>query len=375
MENKDHIKENTADMPASGPEQALALSDISGHSLASLLHTGSGLDTSFTKDIYIARYMIVGTRYVGGSQDLVEALHEGTRISFLRERENPYDPKAIMALDPEGRKLGYIPRRDNALMSALMDAGKQFYGIIPPKDPGENADSTEAGAARPRRPEDVPSAISVDLYMRESIGTERMSRIPRQGSRGSFRIRQIFAIKIINGEERGMFRKQTEEPPDPTEYHDMLAAFREFAGVLPVVGHGILGDRLSTLEEAYGVHMGSPFSAHVIDTRVMAENHFRGRESYDLGTVCEDLGLRCSAEDEGEKRCRLTLLLYRRMEQSGQEFLERTCRMFPELLESLGLRKVTLQRLQAAGIDTVRELWVRTEGELRAIPVIWRNDV
>ena len=97
-----------------------------GSALTSMMHTGLGIESPFMREICLKRQCIVGTRYQGGSDELVEDLTEGSRITFLREPDNQYDPNAIMALDEQGRKLGYIPKRENELMAALMGAGKYF---------------------------------------------------------------------------------------------------------------------------------------------------------------------------------------------------------------------------------------------------------
>ncbi len=146
----------------------------SGTSLASMMHTGLGLESPFMREIFLKRQVIVGTRFLGGSDELVEDLKKGSRITFLREPDNEHDPNAVMALDEQGRKLGYIPRRENELMGALMAAGKYFYGIITePPETGEFSD---------RR---TPLSIWMDLYMREFPGPDDLNEIPLQGYRGS----------------------------------------------------------------------------------------------------------------------------------------------------------------------------------------------
>ena len=111
-------------------KQELSFSD---GTLSTLLHSSIGMDVRsvFTKDIFLVHQAIVGMRFQGGADELMDDLKPGSRVTFLREPDNEYDRKAVMALDEDGRQIGYIPRHQNAVISALMDAGKLFYGIVP----------------------------------------------------------------------------------------------------------------------------------------------------------------------------------------------------------------------------------------------------
>lgn len=54
-------------------------------------------------------------------------------VCFLKRSQImriPSRPHKSIAIDGKGRKLGYIPRRENFVMSALMDHGKIFWGIF-----------------------------------------------------------------------------------------------------------------------------------------------------------------------------------------------------------------------------------------------------
>ena len=92
-----------------GNGSALTPSEKSETSLTELMHAGLGIPSPFMKEIFLIRQAIVGTRYLGGSDELVEDLHPGSRIFFVAEPDNKYDQNAVMALDGKGRKLGYIP--------------------------------------------------------------------------------------------------------------------------------------------------------------------------------------------------------------------------------------------------------------------------
>ena len=117
------------------PDFALSDPEKSSRSLSELLHAGLDVPSPFMKDIFLLSQAIVGTRYQGGSDELVEDLKPGSRVSFVAEPDNRFDENAVMALDSQGRKLGYIPRHENSIIGALLKAGKSIYGIMPEKQP------------------------------------------------------------------------------------------------------------------------------------------------------------------------------------------------------------------------------------------------
>ena len=299
---------------------ALSNPERSNTSLTELMHAGMGIPSPFMKEIYLLRQVIVGTRYQGGSDELVEDLHPGSRISFVAEPDNKYDENAVMALDSRGRKLGYIPRHENAVLGALLKAGKSIYGIIPDEPSEERA--VAPGSER------TPYAIWVDLYMREFLLPDDMDRIPRQGYQGSYalvdfvpgddqdrQISSIYAIKVINGTERDSFRWKI-NGDDPESGREAIEAFQKYVGYLPLVGHDITEEIVPKLEEAYGVLLGMPFSNHVIDTLQMAANHMPRVRNASLDHLAEELGIEVRSDSPQEARCRIIWQLYSRMERS-----------------------------------------------------------
>ena len=321
------------------------LPGISSGDLSALLYGGAGLMSPFSKEIYIGRQSIVGMRFQGGAQTLVKELKPGDRITLLREPENEYDDRAIIAMDEAGRKLGYIPRRENLVMSALMDHGKVFFGVIPDVPKEEYVYSRKYPDQMIESEIGIPVTVTVDLYMREFAVPGDMRMIPRYGSDGSYavvslwlsddepdRIRRLCAIKVINGEERGLLDKrisahqlrvdtdpeqndQKREPYDQNREAERkaLLEFHAFIGYLPIVSHGINGSLRKALEESYGVLLGMPFSNLIIDTEEMARNHLPGESERDLGGLARRLRIHVSGDSHAERCCRRTWELYRRM--------------------------------------------------------------
>ena len=320
------------------------LPGISSGDLSALLYGGAELMSPFSKEIYIGRQSIVGMRFQGGAQTLVKELKPGDRIAFLREPENEYDDRAIMAMDGAGRKLGYVPRRENLVMSALMDHGKVFFGVIPDAPKEEYLYSRRYPNQMIESEIGVPVTITVDLFMREFAVPGDMTMIPRHGSDGSYavvslrlsedvpdRIRRLCAIKVINGEERGLLDKRisadqlSKDAADTALERDdrdreaeraALLEFHAFIGYLPIVSHGINGSLKKALEEAYGVLLGRPLPNLIIDTEEMAKNHLPGEAERELSGLAERLGIRVRGDTHAERCCRQTWELYRRMDRS-----------------------------------------------------------
>ena len=109
---------------------------IDGGELVSLLHNQDGsliVPKPFERDIFLFDSGVAGTSFIEGIEELEPHLHVGDRLQFFREPDNPYDKQAIVIRNREGVKIGYVPRKDNAVFSRLMDAGKVLFGEITQK--------------------------------------------------------------------------------------------------------------------------------------------------------------------------------------------------------------------------------------------------
>lgn len=81
------------------------------------------------KEIHLFDTFIAGTSHLEDEMPL-EALAVGDRLTLRRETDNRFDDKAILVLDEQGRKLGYVPEKDNIIFSRLLDAGKLLIGRV-----------------------------------------------------------------------------------------------------------------------------------------------------------------------------------------------------------------------------------------------------
>ncbi len=59
----------------------------------------------------------------------------GDRLELARERDNPHDANAV-SVSWRGRKLGYVPRHENAALAWGLDRGAQLAARISRLAPG-----------------------------------------------------------------------------------------------------------------------------------------------------------------------------------------------------------------------------------------------
>ncbi|MFY9316906.1 MAG: HIRAN domain-containing protein [Burkholderiales bacterium] len=64
---------------------------------------------------------LAGFRY-GAAAAVWPELREGDALELVREPDNPHDANAVR-VDWRGRKLGYVPRRENAAIAWSLDRG------------------------------------------------------------------------------------------------------------------------------------------------------------------------------------------------------------------------------------------------------------
>jgi uncharacterized protein YbdZ (MbtH family) len=81
-------------------------------------------------------------------------LEESDLLYLVREPDNPYDTHAIMVVTDDGYLLGYIPRKENLELAAMMDTGRKFYAFL------EHIDTTK-------------SDLSISVYLSEESNHNR----------------------------------------------------------------------------------------------------------------------------------------------------------------------------------------------------------
>ncbi len=81
------------------------------------------------KDIHLFDTYIAGTSFID-DLSVFEGLRVNEDLILRREPDNKFDAQAIVILNSEGIKLGYVPRKDNLIFGRLLEAGKMLKGKI-----------------------------------------------------------------------------------------------------------------------------------------------------------------------------------------------------------------------------------------------------
>ena len=87
----------------------------------------SDLIKPLVKEIHLFDTFIAGTSYI--DKQLLDKLKVDDKLSLQRENTK-YDSQAILVLNDNKEKIGYIPEEDNIIFSRLMDAGKLLTAKI-----------------------------------------------------------------------------------------------------------------------------------------------------------------------------------------------------------------------------------------------------
>ena len=80
------------------------------------------------REIHLFDSYIAGTTHLE-DKSVLDAIQVGDVLTLRRE-DNKYDSNAILILNADGKKLGYVPEKDNIIFARLMDAGKLLKAKI-----------------------------------------------------------------------------------------------------------------------------------------------------------------------------------------------------------------------------------------------------
>lgn len=80
------------------------------------------------KEIHLFDSYIAGTTHLE-DKSVLEQIKIGDMLTLQREN-NKFDSNAILILNGEKKKLGYVPEKDNIIFARLMDAGKLLKAKI-----------------------------------------------------------------------------------------------------------------------------------------------------------------------------------------------------------------------------------------------------
>lgn len=97
------------------------VSVVDGHEIGDIIKP-------LIKEIHLFDSFIAGTTHLK-DKSVLDAIQVGNMLSLQRE-DNKFDSNAILILYEDGRKLGYVPEKDNIIFARLMDAGKLLKAKI-----------------------------------------------------------------------------------------------------------------------------------------------------------------------------------------------------------------------------------------------------
>ena len=88
-----------------------------------------GLPKPFVREVELLNCHIAGTTFLD-LDEIEPGLREHQLLMLKREPKNNNDDKAILILTEDGQKLGDVPKKQNEVLSNLMDAGKLLFGRL-----------------------------------------------------------------------------------------------------------------------------------------------------------------------------------------------------------------------------------------------------
>ena len=88
---------------------------VQGHELGDIIKP-------LIKEIHLFDSYIAGTTHLD-DKSVIEKAQVGDMLSLQRE-DNKFDSNAVLVLNADGKKMGYVPEKDNIIFARLMDAGK-----------------------------------------------------------------------------------------------------------------------------------------------------------------------------------------------------------------------------------------------------------
>ena len=88
-----------------------------------------GLPKPFVREVELLNCNIAGTTFLD-LDEIEPELKKHQLLMLIREPKNENDDKAILILTEDGQKLGYVPKKNNEILSNLMDAGKLLFGRL-----------------------------------------------------------------------------------------------------------------------------------------------------------------------------------------------------------------------------------------------------
>ena len=73
---------------------------------------------------------IAGCSRVDNIDEVLNALNQGDRLEFRRDKDNFFDEWAIKIFDSSGNRMGFVSCECNEVLSRMIDAGFKVEGLF-----------------------------------------------------------------------------------------------------------------------------------------------------------------------------------------------------------------------------------------------------
>ena len=290
----------------------------------------------------------------------------GSRVTFIHELGEVGYRYAVKAVDGQGCTVGYVPENTSPLVGALLDAGKLLYGIVRVNEHYENSrDRDHRGQETVNSmDEHVPEFLYVDLYMDNSLASENEQNKSATKDADSFVIAdvvldntrmnlicEICAVRILDG-EIDTFHQNADTVNALSSSVELVRRFDLFAGMLPILGFRINGEKKEKLLEENELYLNKQFPNKIIDVSEILRRKLPGVAGSALDEVNRKLGLYVSDLGGAEENCIMILALYRFLKMPDQRKRVRGTKLRMTLVEDLIKDEKLRQR---AGNALIRE--------------------
>lgn len=81
------------------------------------------------QEIFLISTFVAGTTYIK-DKTVFDEIKVGEKLNLVREPDNKFDELAVAVHAQSGKKLGYLPEKDNPILARLMDAGKRLTATV-----------------------------------------------------------------------------------------------------------------------------------------------------------------------------------------------------------------------------------------------------
>lgn len=95
-----------------------------------ICHDAVSAPRVFNSVLRLITLTVAGTTHVPDIVHYAQNLAIGDKLSLLREPNNEYDSNAIMVLNQNEKKIGYIPKNNNPILAAMLDQGALLYAEV-----------------------------------------------------------------------------------------------------------------------------------------------------------------------------------------------------------------------------------------------------